>query len=407
MNINILELNLIIENNVFDITNLYNFMYISEEINEIPSMFITLQNTSNLLNSFNIQGGEKITIGLRDKLNTYSTSEWYIIDIKTEYTDESVDARFIYEGIVILECKPYWYILNQRINKTYHPINDDLCSTAMTNILKKYFFATDNEIDIEKDIKNKDLLILENPFNSLKTLSKFATPNSYTPYMILFRNINTISGNKKYIIKSFKTLYEENSTVTKRIAFSNNNKEKLLGFNENDNTFICIQSFIPEILKVNNKLNNHNLYKKTQSFNIETGEYDFYSNHELDVLDNSFIYDKYIDIDDTFFNDCIIMDENRNIDTSKVIIDEFINNQMKYNKVVINIVSKLSINIGDVVTFNNVENANDKYLLKNFMVSKVKHIFTRFESVTEVTLFGIDVSLQNFSNFNDNFGKVV
>lgn len=406
MNINVVEMNLIIDGNIFDIGNLFTYLYIQEEINEIPKMFLSIQNTNNILNTFNIQGGEKITLGLKDNLDNYQVTEWIIADIKTEYNQESIDARFLYEGLVLFECRPEWYIINQRISKTYTSINEDICSVGIREILQKYFSASDNEISIEDDIEKKNLLICENPFNSLRTLSEFAVSKSYTPYLILFRNITTVSGNEKYIIKSFKTLYEENSNNTKQIAFSNNNRDKLFLFNNDVNNFICVVSFIPEILKINNILENHDLFKKEQNFNIETGKFKYYSSHLLEVLDNNFIYDKHIDIDDTYFNFNFVLEKEKSIETSKKIIDNYINKQMKYNKVVLNIVSKLSINIGDVIRFNNIENPDDKYLLKNFMVSKVKHIFTRSEVVTEVTLFGIDISLQNFANLNNTFGEV-
>ena len=403
MKIDVLDLNITVKGNIFDLQNMFTNIMLEEEINEIPKLTIILQNSNNLIGRFNIQGGEKIEFSVKDENKNFQTTQWIIDDIITEYNENSLDARFLHEGLVTFICRPVWYYANIFNAHMYYKVDDELCSDKVKDILSTYFGIAENKMDIETDIETKTLLLQENPFESILTLKDYAIAKNNTPYLFLIRN--TVSGNdRKYVFKSFRTLYEENSVA---------NRLKLVGFTTSDrnvnntmlrhrNTFVCTTSMIPKILKIKSRFESNNIYKRIQALDFDTGKMEFVELGLHDVLDNSKLSEKAYDVLDkkiTFIPESTT-------DPSKKAIDSFLKSQMEYNKLVMNVVPKLDINIGDIMKIVNVYNTRDNYLLKDFMISKVKHIFTKNEIATELTMFGIDITFKNFANLSLTYGDV-
>lgn len=407
MNLDVLEVALELGSNNFDISQLYTSFYIQEEINKPPSMFIILQNTNNLLARFNIQGGEKINISLKDAQKNYMHTSWVINDIRTEYSDSNVDARFKHEGNLLLECVPEYVFKNQFINKIYYKLDDELYSVGIKEILNKYFFISNSEIDIEEDIDKDTFYSVHSPNKLLDIFVDSAESSTHTPYFILFRN-KVSSSDKKVVCKSFRRLYEDNSQPDKLriMSFTNNNVNKMIEINNYKNTLICTSSYIPKILKIKSRLDMDIIYKRKSAINIDTGKMKFLELGQPEVLNKSKLSLKAYEGNLPNNIEFKIKNNNSEIDLSDDTISEYIKSQIETNKVVLNVVSKLSVHIGDIVKISNVNNIKDRYLLKDFMISKVKHIKTRHEEITEIEMFGIDISLSNFSSLSDTLGEV-
>lgn len=404
--IKLLEIKLVLDNNEFDLGESMTSMYIQEEINTYPILYFSMQNNRDFIGVYNIQGGEKIEVSLTDEHENFQVTDWVINNIVAEYNENDVDARFKYEGIVMFTCIPSYIYYNNIKGKHFHKSNNENLSKTFKDLFKKFTNMLDDEMDIEDSVDKNSILFTDSFLDNITLCKNFAVSKNNTPYNMFI--INTLGENKvKVYFKSMMEMYEKNSLPDKIkfLIFANENKESMIKVNKFINFFIITNSYIPKLLQIGNKIEDNNLVKNYQSINLDNGKISFVELSRPEVLQNDetspigfHVFQKNIE---TFYNN-----SNFNISNSNIAINSFMNSQVKYNKIVVNVTSKLSIHIGDIIKIEGVTDTKDRYLLKDFMVSKVKHIITKHEAITELEIFGLDINYSQMTTLTDKMGKI-